>query len=332
MTRLVVVDATPYGPAPSGTRRRAEALLARLPALLPGDVFEVHWARDGGGPPADLVADNLVHATVDVSCRGGARRWWGRRRDLERRHREAPFTHLLTDHGPVIAPARVRNLVTLHDLRFLHGYGGLGRRLYGRFLYGRMLRRADVVVGVSAAVAAEARRRYGLRQVATLEVPNAAGEAFERADAGTRSGALVVARDERRKARGAAEAAARAAGLELTVVSGELSDAQLAARYAASRWLLAPSVLEGFHLPVVEALACGTPVVASDIPAHRELVRRGARGIVLVPPPRRRRGDWSWPEGARALAEPSPRDVAPPAWTWDDAAERVAGLIRGRGS
>jgi glycosyltransferase involved in cell wall biosynthesis len=34
--------------------------------------------------------------------------------------------------------------------------------------------------------------------------------------------------------------------------------------------LLQPSLVEGFGLPLVEALALGTPVIASDQPAHRE--------------------------------------------------------------
>ena len=35
--------------------------------------------------------------------------------------------------------------------------------------------------------------------------------------------------------------------------------------------LAAPSLFEGFDLPILEALACGCPVVASDIGAHREI-------------------------------------------------------------
>jgi glycosyltransferase involved in cell wall biosynthesis len=50
-----------------------------------------------------------------------------------------------------------------------------------------------------------------------------------------------------------------------------LDRATLAAVYRRSALVLMPSEREGFGLPVLEALACGTPVVASDIPALREV-------------------------------------------------------------
>jgi glycosyltransferase involved in cell wall biosynthesis len=45
----------------------------------------------------------------------------------------------------------------------------------------------------------------------------------------------------------------------------------LAAVYRRAALLLQPSDREGFGLPVAEAMACGTPVVASEIPALREV-------------------------------------------------------------
>jgi glycosyltransferase involved in cell wall biosynthesis len=292
-------------------------------------VFEVHWARDGGGPPDDLVAENLVHATVDVSCRGGVRRWWRRRRDLMRRHRDAAFTHLLTDHGPVVEPDRVQNLVTLHDLRFLHGHGGRLRALYGRTRYGASLRRCAGVVAVSASVGAEALLRFGLAAERVHVAPNAVSDVFQSASEATRSGAIVVARDEPRKARGAAVAAAREAGFALDVVDDACDDASLRARYTQARWLLAPSLLEGFDMPVVEALACGTPAIASDIPPHRDLIEAGARGIVLVPLPLRTGATWHWPEAVEALRGAPPSAIAPPAWTWAESAHVIARAIQG---
>jgi glycosyltransferase involved in cell wall biosynthesis len=45
----------------------------------------------------------------------------------------------------------------------------------------------------------------------------------------------------------------------------------LAAIYRRAALLLLPSESEGFGLPVIEAMACGTPVIASDLPALREV-------------------------------------------------------------
>lgn len=52
---------------------------------------------------------------------------------------------------------------------------------------------------------------------------------------------------------------------------GRVSDDDLAALYAGARLFVSASTEEGFGLPVLEAMACGTGVVCSDAPALAEL-------------------------------------------------------------
>jgi glycosyltransferase involved in cell wall biosynthesis len=55
------------------------------------------------------------------------------------------------------------------------------------------------------------------------------------------------------------------------LITGYVSDAERWEYYRAACALLIPSHLEGFGLPILEALRVGTPVVASDLPVIREL-------------------------------------------------------------
>ncbi len=64
----------------------------------------------------------------------------------------------------------------------------------------------------------------------------------------------------------------RSPGLAPTVIEvASLSDAGMIALLRGAQALLAPSLVEGFGLPVAEALALGVPVIASAIDAHREV-------------------------------------------------------------
>ncbi len=58
--------------------------------------------------------------------------------------------------------------------------------------------------------------------------------------------------------------------------TGYLSDADLCALYSSCRICVYPSLYEGFGLPPLEAMACGAPVITSDIPAILETVGTAA--------------------------------------------------------
>jgi glycosyltransferase involved in cell wall biosynthesis len=55
------------------------------------------------------------------------------------------------------------------------------------------------------------------------------------------------------------------------ILARGLSSPALRRLIAHAKALLMPSFAEGFGLPIIEALAVGTPVIASDLPAHREI-------------------------------------------------------------
>lgn len=55
------------------------------------------------------------------------------------------------------------------------------------------------------------------------------------------------------------------------VLLSHCEDAELGQWISSARALLLPSFAEGFGLPVIEAMALGTPVIASDLPCFREI-------------------------------------------------------------
>jgi len=62
---------------------------------------------------------------------------------------------------------------------------------------------------------------------------------------------------------------------------GPVREEDLPAFYSGSALFVFPSLYEGFGLPLVEAMACGVPIVASNVSSVPEVVRDAA---VLVPP------------------------------------------------
>ena len=109
---------------------------------------------------------------------------------------------------------------------------------------------------------------------------------------------------------------------------GYLPQADLVKVVAGATALVVPSWYEGFGLPALEALACGTPVVASDLPALREVLGDQAD---LVPP-----GDPAALADAlaRALDDPgnerrrAARRTRAAGFTWENCAQATLSAYR----
>jgi glycosyltransferase involved in cell wall biosynthesis len=194
--------------------------------------------------------------------------------------------------APLAVSPGVPLVLTVHDRSFEVRPGDFTpyERLWHRLARPRALAaRADAVVCDADAVRADIERAWGVR--ATVVAPGVLDAPPPAADAdGTRPYLLFVGALEPRKGPdvlATAYARARARGLtaDLVVVGdgrmtiegpgvrrrgGTAGDAELAALYAGALAVVAPSWLEGFGLPPVEAAALGTPSVVSDLPVFAE--------------------------------------------------------------
>lgn len=202
-----------------------------------------------------------------------------------------------------------RQLFIIHDLIHFGAREPNGRRkrLYYNSIT-RLAARRGSVLTVSHASARELEHRWPEVRGRIGVVPNGISEPFRSmaGDSAGRSGLVLfgngrwhknldgmiagIARWQERNGNipvtiigpdEPARSLADKAGLRAPVFAGRLDDAEVAALLARSAALLFCSHAEGFGLPILEAIACRCPVIASDIAVMREV---GLTGCVFVDP------------------------------------------------
>ena len=279
-TRLmrVGVDVSPLEQTKAGTARYLE-LLDRLEGME-----VVRLAHHGDGRVASLYRDAV---------------WYPLRLPALARRRQLDVLHCPTFRGPLSPPA-CPLVVTVHDLAVLHHPESFNvwTRQYSRRCVPRVVRAARLVIAVSEATKTELVELLSTPEERIRVVPNGVAGVFT-PEGAVESGdyVLAVGTLEPRKNLERLVEATRRLGVELRVVGargwgrvslgadvrwlGRVPDEELAHLYRGARCLAYPSLHEGFGLPVVEAMACGAPVVTSRGGATEEVAGGAA---VLVDP------------------------------------------------
>jgi glycosyltransferase involved in cell wall biosynthesis len=204
-----------------------------------------------------------------------------------------------------------RNVVVIHDVAALRHPGAYSSSYvrYQRLMLPALARRAQLVITVSEFSRSELVEVLGTSPERIAVIPEGVGERFRPGADGSAVRrryaleapyALVVGTVSERKNLAMltlALQALRGRGVELVLAGadrdylratdvplrrlGYVPDEQLPALYAGARALAMPSRYEGFGLPCLEAMACGTPVVAAAAGALPETV--GDAGLLVDP-------------------------------------------------
>jgi glycosyltransferase involved in cell wall biosynthesis len=318
---VIVVDADVLGRNRTGEETYVLNLLRQLPFVAPDLTFGAVTRHPG------LVPEGVEPLELQARSQE-ARMAWGVPRLLRRLRPDlAHFQHAipLGWSGPTV--------VTLHDLHFERDPSAMGvvDRLTFKAVVPRAARRADAVLAVSERTKRDAIELYGIAPDKITVTPHGVDPAFGPGDGAHDEFVLFVGAVQSRKDPLAAADAADAVGLPLVVVGPEKEPAlaremrargadvrgwvdkpELADLYRRAAALVLPSRYEGFGMPVVEAMASGTPVVLSDDPALREVAGGAAAPDLATALAERERfsrlgleraAAFSWERSARITAD-----------------------------
>ena len=163
-------------------------------------------------------------------------------------------------------------VVTIHDLIHLHHRNPL-KRAYARAMIGRAVRRSRRVITVSETVKAQIAAEFGHAEKIAVTYNGVDHVTLSEAKGLKRDYFLFVGNEKPHKNLPRLIEAAKSIDVPLVRVGSArfVSREELASLYRGAIALVMPSLEEGFGLPALEAMACGTAVITSEAPALVEI-------------------------------------------------------------
>ena len=268
------------------------------------DLINPRWSKVEGRVNRKLLSTLWMQLNVPfIAVRRNLDLFWGSRH-----------------HLPLLLSPEIRTVVTVHDIvnRLLPGTMALPNLLVERLLMKLSLKRSDAILAVSRSTATDAKKEFGIsaNKITTVhhgtpvfprelkrgpeqnnDVPSKyflfvgtldprknferIFKAFESLRPLSQELHLVIVGGEGWKNRDFLEMVGKHHLKGQIHMPGYLPRNQLVSYYKNAICLMFPSLYEGFGLPILEAMSCGTPVITSNVSSMEEVA--GSAALLVNP-------------------------------------------------
>ncbi|MCL1825575.1 MAG: glycosyltransferase family 4 protein [Betaproteobacteria bacterium] len=317
----LICNLSMLGPQPTGLGTYSENCVTGL-----AERFDLDFvAGNGRLPRGNVLTKAPESVAIDKGRFVGMRRYlWARslRFDPDR------LVYSPTHHG---LPNQPGQIITVHDLIHLHFPSQHPQvYIYFRFLLPRLMKKCRAVFTVSETTRQDIFRSYGYPLEQIFVIPNGVdtgafspnpslrangdpyllivggrhphknvAEVLDMSQHWKKNYRLIIASCNQGAYRRLLERKVHDFGLSDQVEFKDyLTHDELLRLYQGAAALLFPSLIEGFGIPPLEALACRTPVIASDISVLREVLGNAAQFVGLG-------SHQSWAEAIDSITSPS---------------------------